>query len=369
MGHPSPSNSSPALSISASPSYHLFSTFVIIAWTLFIGATVIVHELAHRMTWDPSRVASGAVIPWAFRPSTGLPNILRIVFSQAHGPITAMHLARLAITAPEVVWASPKTWMEVFWLSDRRWAGPVGLAKTGWTLASRRLRVSLTFCLLAALSIIALATPLVMSNAYPVKTNDVEHQINVPNVTMLDLQMLSAMLNEDQLTIGGDIWSKGLSPPELLPRNAYAETGMQSTASGGAWFFSGGSSKSEMLLTGIRVAGGCEVLPTAAGSDRAFQDRCKTEFGADLSPDSFGKLYIIYMMFRVLKTAFTLQLLSWSATSTQQYCPTKLSATSRLVPTSGVRHLSDANRHQRRFSDSGPRRIIPNRTKRWFVAV
>ena len=289
MGRESSSDSStsPAPSLGQSSSYHLFSTIVIVAWTLFVGATVIVHELAVRVTWDPSRVATGADIPWVYRAGNGLPSILRTVFAQAHGPITAMHLARLAITAPDISWASPKTWMEVCWLADRRWASPIGLGKIGWTLASRRVRVSITFALLAALSIVALVTPVIMTRTYPVVTDDVAREVTA-SVSMLVLERLIPLNNADQMNVGNELWSKGVTLPELLPRNAYAESDAHSLEAGGAWFFTGESSKSEMSLVGIRVAGGCEVVKTTSIGEGAFEDLCTAEFGAGFDTDSIG---------------------------------------------------------------------------------
>ena len=109
---------------SATPSYHLSSTFVLVVWSWFIAATVVIHELAHRTTWDYARVARGDGIPWVYRPGTGLPSILRTIFAQAHGSITAMHLARLAVDTLEVSWASPKTWL-VRIMYHCPWMGPL----------------------------------------------------------------------------------------------------------------------------------------------------------------------------------------------------------------------------------------------------
>lgn len=107
-------------SIKASPSYHLLSTIVVCSWGLFIILTIGIHEMAHRAMWDPDRLLLyGGYIPWVYRPTSGLPSLLRTIFTQAHGPITAMHVARLAVAALDASWMSPNTWMEVFWLAER----------------------------------------------------------------------------------------------------------------------------------------------------------------------------------------------------------------------------------------------------------
>jgi len=299
MDTKSPVSSSPTPSVRGHPSYHLLSTFVIVIWTLFTAATVIIHELAHRETWNPDRILASEGIPWVYRPGSGLPSILRTGFAQFHGPITAMHLARLAVAALDVSWASPKTWVEVFWLADRRWSGPIGLAKTGWTLIKRWRRMSLSFLLLAAISVVALATPVVMTRAYPVVTSHVDHFITATNVSVFDLSAATDdELADSQVILAYSLWGKGRSATDLYPKNSYAESGVQSSDVGGSWFFTGDSKKSEMSVSGIRVAGGCEAWQTYIGPS-AFLDRCKAELRAELNPDNTGELIVIGRFFRI----------------------------------------------------------------------
>ena len=270
-------------SMKASPGRHLLTTWVVVAWGFFILTTIIIHELAVRSTWSTSRIVAGAAIPWAFRPETGLPSVLRTAFAQAHGPITAMHLARLAVNALSVRWASPKTWMEVYWLADRRWADPFGLSTTGWTIATRRLRVSFSLCLFAVLNIVALVTPVFMARAYAVVTSDVEHEVTIDTVSALDLPKLRAVTNISQIKTGNELWAKGVSSSELFARNAYTESGMRPSETGGAWFFTGDSHRTEMLLYGIRVTGGCDILNTQVKNLDEFHDLCTEDLEYRLS--------------------------------------------------------------------------------------
>jgi len=278
-----------------SPSYHGFSTFVVVAWSFLIVAMIIIHERGVSLTWDPSQPIAGGEdydisVPWIYSPGPGLAGILRTAFTQAHGPITSMHLARLAVGILEIPGMSPHTWMEVFWLADRRWAGPFGLGKTGWTVISRRLHVSYGLILLAALNLVALVTPIVMTRAYPAGTRSTNPYTTF-NLSTFDLSVASIeSLASDQLKYGLAWWSHGDAAPADYSRNAYAELGVQQNEANGAWFFTGDRGEIEVTYTGIRVAGGCEILKSTSGEPIILQDMCRTEFGTDLNPPGQGKL-------------------------------------------------------------------------------
>lgn len=287
----SPSDSSAARApyISAHPRRHLLSTFIITSWALFIILTVFIHEVAYRASWNFDDARLAIDLPWIIRPGIGIPTIMRTAFTQAHGPITAMHLARLAVNTLNLSWSSPKTWMEVFWLADRRWAGPVGLGKTGWTVASRRLRVSFGFILLAALNLVALVTPVVMTRTYSVTVGDAKRFFD-RKVPMIDLSTMAGLSRRVQLAVGNEIWSKGLPATAMFPRNIYSGTEIWSTGlpitemfpkniySGTEtsnfphWLFlSGDSIGSGMGLDGVFVAGNCKFMSStleATCSDR-----------------------------------------------------------------------------------------------------
>jgi len=157
----------------------------------------------------------------------------------------------------ETSWASPKTWMEVFWLADRRWAGPFGLGKTGWTIVSRRLRVSFGFILLACLNIVTLVTPVFMTRAYSVATDYVSGGF-AENASMIDLPTLARLSSGIQITTGNEIWTKGLSSALIFPRNSYRTP--EITEEG--WYFFTGElpNQSESSLTGIFVGGRCSSI-------------------------------------------------------------------------------------------------------------
>jgi len=195
-----------------------------------------------------------------------------------------MHLARLAVGALDVPWAAPKTWTEVFWLANRRWTGPVGLTEAGWAVVSRRSSsVSLCFCLLGMLSILALGTPVVMTSAYPVVTYHVNHTI-VVNVAEPD-SSFPYIYRDDQIKVGQVHWGTGVSAAMFTPQNLYAGLGANKSKSTGDWFIASDSQNSEILLHGIRAVGGCEVVTDTPRGDTAFADLCKRKFDTRLNPE------------------------------------------------------------------------------------
>ena len=284
-------------SLNTSPSYHLLSTYIFVIWSLFIGLTVAVHERAHHVTWDSSRVAAGDNIPWMYRSGLGLPSTLRTIFIQAHGPITAMHLARLAVSALDTSWASPRTWTEVFWLANRRWSGPVGLAETGWAMASRRrAHMSLGFCLFALISIVALGTPVVLTRAYPSVAGQVNHTISVEDRAPTPSWDGGDDHWDDQVQYGYIRWATGAPPSVLMPLNAYTGLETPLPAAGGDWFIASDSNKSELTLNGIRVVGGCEVVNSTSTGPDFFADLCMKEFNTTLNLDNVGELSAILLL-------------------------------------------------------------------------
>jgi len=271
-----------------SPSYHLFSTVAVVAWSIFIIGTVMTFELTNRAMWNFDRVAASKPLPWGF---IILPTILRTGFDQGHGPITAMHLARLAVGSLDTSWTSANTWMEVFWLADRRWAGPVGL----WTIfeamfslswhSLRVPRVSFGFWLFAALSIITLVTPLDLSRGYHGTTADIRRQTTVSSVFMMDVGEVfdpsdtsASGLQNLQIPYGIPIWGRGVPPTVQFRDTMYAEHDERPTPSSGDWFISGNSRRANMQLVGLRVSGGCEYLQA---NDGTFGSVCAATFGDD----------------------------------------------------------------------------------------
>jgi len=264
----------------AVPNYHLFSTAVIVAWSLFIVITLITFELAHRATWNFDRVAAQKALPWGLNV---LPSILRTVFDQVHGLVTAMHLARLAVGLLDAPRASPNTWLEVFWLADRRWAGPYGLYKTLENLFFRKLRkqraphISPGFWFFAALSVVTLVTPVTMSRAYHVITGEVESRFLVSSVSTVDHDRIrNSTFGDDrgkQVSMGSDIWGKGLVPAMQFPVNIYSDIDIKQSCSGGAMLATGWTNYTTMTISAVQVVGGCDYFQA---SDVTFEELCSS---------------------------------------------------------------------------------------------
>jgi hypothetical protein len=79
-----------------------------------------------------------------------LVEFMLVIFAQAHGPITAAILARLAISSLQNINTAPRTWAELFWLADRSWQGPVAISSTYFTMVKRQIWPSTTFVLFSA---------------------------------------------------------------------------------------------------------------------------------------------------------------------------------------------------------------------------
>ncbi|KAL0569234.1 hypothetical protein V5O48_012734 [Marasmius crinis-equi] len=158
---------SPAVPRRSELKLYPFSLILISSWAVF---TVVLlwwmetvvrrgHGKAEKVTPSPSSQ------PWTFAT---LPGILLTVFAQAHVPITGIHLARTAVSALQHHSSAPNSWMELFWIADQEWMGPIGIIKTTRRSIRYRTRTSLTFILFAATSAIALITPVLMTQAFKV---------------------------------------------------------------------------------------------------------------------------------------------------------------------------------------------------------
>ena len=121
--------------------------------------------------------------------------------------------------------------------------------------------------------------------------NTNRHPYTVFNPSAFDLTVASTeSLASDQLKFGLAWWRMGDSGVARFWRNAYAELGAQQNESTGAWLLTGNNDDREMYYTGIRIAGGCEIIKATSNEPVILQDMCQTEFGTDLNPPGTGKL-------------------------------------------------------------------------------
>lgn len=243
--------------------YFPFSIIILAVWTVVVALVLILLERS-------ASVASTAVDqPWYYQI---LPGLLLTLFAQAHGPVTAMHLARLAISGLQFSGTAPNTWIELFWLADRSWQGPVGILSTLLAMMRLRTRASLTFFLFATISMVALATPIILSRAYPIKTIDVQQHRNfTPNALTVD--RLAGVDAYAQMAAGSGGWATGLSAESMFNSSVFTPPSANGTAALDL-FFSGDVEGLDVELPGIRLQGGCQAVSSDAATDDAFAARC-----------------------------------------------------------------------------------------------
>ncbi|KAJ7073985.1 hypothetical protein C8F01DRAFT_5895 [Mycena amicta] len=163
--------------------YYPASLLLVIIWTAFVGALLWLLESA--VAHGPERI----VQPWYY---STLPNLLLTVFAQGHAGISAMHLARVSVSALHSPRTSPNTWAEVFWISDHAWQGPWGMFTTLVSASQLGVGVSLHFVICAVTCLIALGTPVILSRAYPIQSITVNQGVTI-NPAALNIARMGAV--------------------------------------------------------------------------------------------------------------------------------------------------------------------------------
>lgn len=253
-------------------SYHPFSTIILVLWAAIIVLGVLLLEKSAAAA--PRHVSQ----PWYYR---WLPGIFLTVFAQAHGAITAMHLARLAVSGLQSSSSAPASWMELLWLADKSWADPVGILSTLLATARLRTRVSGAFALFAALSLVALATPIVLSRAYPVEGLVVQESRTFrPNA--LDEQKLEGIDAYAQMAAGGGAWATNLTVAEVFNNTVFIPPGTDRSGALDDVFFGADVQGMSATLPGLRIQGGCAPISVAQGTDLsdAFDQACNTSLSS-----------------------------------------------------------------------------------------
>jgi hypothetical protein len=259
--------------------YYPLSTIVVVVWAIFIAVTLWLLELASK------RASQSITQPWYI---TVLPSIFLTVFAQAHGAITAMHLARLGVSALQSPRLAPRTWIELFWMADGNYQGPAGLATVILGMLKAKTFVSSTFVLFSLTCILALVTPIVFSRAYPVSIVDVQQAVPfTPNT--LSPARLAAIDAYGQMAIGSGAWTSGLSVADIYNKSVFTPIGSKRNESDtGNFFFASDVSGLDVVLPGVRVQGSCVTVDdsplNAATSPVSPAQVCQTGF-PDLDAD------------------------------------------------------------------------------------
>ncbi|KIJ53950.1 hypothetical protein M422DRAFT_775228 [Sphaerobolus stellatus SS14] len=223
------------------------SIALVVLWISYIIGMIVLLEKAVE-------AAPHSVIqPWAY---TVLPGLTLTLFAQGHLVITSIHLSRVGVSALHSPRTAPRSWAELYWLADGKWHGPMGIVTTLMTAAKHQTGLSLTFLAFALTCIIATATPIIFSRAYPVGTLDVLQNTTISPSTF-SLKALLAIESYAQVGTGGGSWSTGLSIFESYNDSVYTPLN-QLRGDTSDFFFAGSSLQTDTRLPGLRLQGGCQ---------------------------------------------------------------------------------------------------------------
>lgn len=226
-----------------------------ILWLGFIAGTLYALEMAVRR-------ASRAELPWRL---TEGPTLLLIGFAQAHALITATYLSRLGVSALQSPHTAPKTWAELFWLTDGGWQGPLGLAATFLAMARLRVRrLSITFILFSLICMLAIPTPIILSKAYPIRDIEISINNNI-RANALVFGDLTDAGAQNQTTIGTGTWSTGLPLTETYYESTYLPAYDRQNRSNDV-VFSGQLDQEDAVMAAVRMRGSCSIAWTSTST-------------------------------------------------------------------------------------------------------
>ncbi|KAI0743198.1 hypothetical protein BC629DRAFT_1563330 [Irpex lacteus] len=253
-------------------SYHPFVAILLAVWIILVVVVVTLFE--RTVALSPTTTS----LPWYYS-TTGLPAILYIVFSQGHGLVTAMYLSRLFVSALDSHRTKPHTWMEMFWIADQNWSGPLGILTTILKMARLRVRVSTAFVVFSFISIVALVTPILLGQAYPVETLDVRVHTTF-NPSVLSPTRILGIDAYAQLASGRGSWTTNQTVLSLFSSVSYTPVNQIRNTTSDDMFFTGDVLSRDVLsVPGIRIQGGCQPVDSTAlpdfNNNTAFIQYCK----------------------------------------------------------------------------------------------
>jgi hypothetical protein len=247
--------------------YYPTSLIILVVWLVFI--ILLLWLLQSAVAHGPRSLSP----PWAY---TTLPSLLITVFAQGHGAITAMHLARVSVSALHSPRTSPNTWAEVFWISDRAWQGPVGILSTFLAASRLRVRTSTHFILCAVTCLTALVTPIVLSRAYPIRSITVDENTTITPAALSVVQM-AAIDAYAEMGTGVGAWSTALSVADVYNSSLYLTPGASRDVDPTDFFFAGNVEGKTATLPGLRLSGQCVPIDSTVTSFADFPSYCNTQ--------------------------------------------------------------------------------------------
>ncbi|KAJ7161496.1 hypothetical protein C8R43DRAFT_993025 [Mycena crocata] len=247
--------------------YYPTSLLILGVWLVFLILLVWLLESAVRN--GPRSLTQ----PWSY---TTLPSLLITVFAQGHGAITAMHLARVSVSALHSPRTSPNTWAEVFWISDRAWQGPVGIFSTVVAASRLRVRTSTHFILCAVTCLTALVTPIILSRAYPIRSISVSEDTTITPFA-LDMTRMGAVDGYAEIGTGVGSWTTALSVADTYNTSVYLPPGASRTVDPTDFFFAGNIDGKTATLPGLRLSGQCTPVASTVTTAEEFPAYCQTQ--------------------------------------------------------------------------------------------
>ncbi|EIN11411.1 hypothetical protein PUNSTDRAFT_42678 [Punctularia strigosozonata HHB-11173 SS5] len=255
--------------------YHALSILAIGIWVVYTVTMIgLLDSLTRADVSNPQATALKETVV----------DIMSTFFIQAHVPITGMYLARLGMSALQHPKTAPRTWIELFWLADRNWQGPLAIGATYYTILQRRIRPSPTFIMFSLASIAALATPILMRQAWPVSVLD------TVQTWTLDLDSFSPITfnnvdSASQRATGEGAWTSGLSILDVYNTSTYLNASYPYVnESSGEYFFAGDAINLEIpSMPGVWISGNCREVQTPSlpdYTDASLQQFCD-DFGFD----------------------------------------------------------------------------------------
>lgn len=271
---------------------HPLSTILIIIWMLYIIFMVYLYERAAKIGRGDDQVQYIDLFNY-----TVVASFLGTVFAQAHAPITAFHLSRLALSALHRPLTAPRTWRELFWSADRAWKGPIGILSTLIQAARARVFVSWTFLLFVLTSVCALLSPFLLAQAYASSEAFAYEWVRRPSNLQDAVQAMAADNNRfptpsyiDQHRLGDALWSSGVPLDSVYRSSVYHSSEAAGPSHEHDFFFSAALQPgiNAFQLPGVKYIGGCTATTddaevSAEDSLRHFKASCE-EKGLELSP-------------------------------------------------------------------------------------
>jgi hypothetical protein len=229
--------------------YYPFTLIIICLWLGYIAATFTVLELAAKR-----RLHSIGGVGSDFFPA-----LLLTIFAQGHSAVTAMHLARLAISTLQNPSIAPKTWAEVFWMTDQNWQGPFGVFETIMGMRTLRTKISSTFIVFTLTALVALLTPSVASRAYPLATIEYQGVVAI-RATVLSPKALDFVVRRTQLAVGAGGWISGRAAEEVYRSQAYSNIHDPNETQANKILFSGDLREFNGTIPGLLHYGTCSPM-------------------------------------------------------------------------------------------------------------